>query len=230
MSHIYKSVLFYTLLPVCAAVVLLAGPGRSAENPSGPAANRADLPVRMVALFSSGVGYFEHSGTIQGSGTVELRFKSSQMNDVLKSLVLEDLDGGKIGTIGYPSQEPIKKTLKNFQVDITSNPSLAQLLNQLRGAPVVVTVNAEQIEGTILGLEERRKTLPGHEDQVIDGWKFNIKSGGLLRSVWLDEVQKVELRDPELQSELQKALSSLAEARNQDRKPVLISFQGEGNR
>jgi len=230
MSRRLKSVLFYALLFGCAIIAVSAYRCHGAETSSGAGTGRADLPVRMVALFSSGVGYFEHSGTVQGNSSVELRFKSSQINDILKSLVLEDLDGGKIGTIAYPSQEPIEKTLKNFQVDITSNPPLAELLNQLRGAPVLVTANAEQIEGTILGVEKRRKILPGHDNQEIDGWMFNVKSGAALRSVWLDDVQKVELRDPELQTELQKALSSLAEARNQDKKPVLISFQGEGNR
>jgi hypothetical protein len=184
----------------------------------------------MVVLFSSGVGYFEHSGTVQGNGSAELHFKSGQINDILKSLVLEDLDGGKIGAIAYPSQDPIEKTLKSFQVDITSNPSLGELLNQLRGAPVTVTVHAEQIEATVLGLEKRRKTLPGKDNQIMDEWMLNIISGAAVRSVPLDEVQKIELRDQELEAELQKALSSLAEARNQDRKPVLISFQGDRNR
>jgi hypothetical protein len=213
----------------CAIATLPADRVRAAATPQAET-GRAEMPVRMVVLFSSGVGYFEHGGTVQGNSSVELRFKSSQINDILKSLVLEDLDGGKIGTIAYPSQDPIEKTLKNFQVDITSNPSLAELLNQLRGAPVLVTVHAEQIEGTILGLEKRKKTLPGQNNQVIDEWMFNIMSGAAMRSVALDEVQKIELRDPDLQRDLQKALSALAEARNQDKKPVLISFQGEGNR
>jgi hypothetical protein len=184
----------------------------------------------MVALFSSGVGYFEHSGTVQGNSSVELRFKSSQMNDILKSLVLEDLDGGKIGTIDYPSRDPIEITLKDFQVDIASNPPFADLLNQLRGARVLVAIHGEQIEGVILGLEKRMKTLPGHDEQMMEGWMFNIMSGAVLRSLWLDEVQKIELRAPELQMELQKALSSLAEAGNQDKKPVFINFQGDGKR
>src|SRR5690348_2030111 len=78
---------------------------------------RQDVPVTAVALFSSGVGFFEHSGTVHGNGTTELRFRTSQMNDVLKSLVLEDLGGGHVTTITYPSQDPITKTLRSFQVD-----------------------------------------------------------------------------------------------------------------
>ena len=65
--------------------------------------------------------------TVKGEGTTELRFKTQQINDILKSLVLQDLDGGKVAAVTYPSQDPIAKTLKSFQVDITANPTLADL-------------------------------------------------------------------------------------------------------
>src|SRR2546421_10758931 len=83
-------------------------------------AQTADVPVRAVVLFSSGVGYFEHFGTVRGDGSTELRFKTEQVNDVLKSLLLQDLDGGTAGTVSYPSQEPLERTLKSFQVDVTA--------------------------------------------------------------------------------------------------------------
>jgi len=117
-----------------------------------------DVPVARVMLFSSGVGYFEHAGSVRGNGTTELRFKTSQINDILKSIILQDQDGGRVGTISYPSQDPLSKTLKSFQVDITQNPSLAQLLNQLRGARVTVQSQAEKLTGTILGVEITRRS------------------------------------------------------------------------
>src|SRR5256714_7019250 len=126
---------------------------------TAPAGKAADVPVKQVVLFSSGVGYFEHFGTVTGDGTTELRFKTQQINDILKSLVLQDIDGGKVGVVTYPSQDPISKTLKSFQVDITNNPPLADLLNQLRGAKISVSMTSgETFDGTILGVEKKRKT------------------------------------------------------------------------
>src|SRR3954453_15729614 len=95
-----------------------------------------DVPVRAVVLSSSGGGDFEPHGVVKGNAASELRFKSAQINDILKSLILQDLDGGRISTITYPSQDPVEKTLRSFQVTITTNPPLADLLNQLRGAKV----------------------------------------------------------------------------------------------
>src|SRR5947207_2283170 len=122
-------------------------------QPAKPQA--ADVPVKEVVLFSSGVGYFEHFGTVRDNGSTELNFKTAQINDILKSLVLQDVDGGKVSAVTYPSQDPVAKTLKSFQVDITSNPPLADLLNQLRGAGVTVSVINETRHGIVLGAEKR---------------------------------------------------------------------------
>jgi hypothetical protein len=110
-----------------------------------------------VVLYSSGVGYFEHAGKVVNDGRAELRFRTEQINDMLKSLVLQDLGGGTVGAVVYPSQNPLAKTLKSFQVDISANPSLGELLNQLRGAEVVVEGAGEEITGVIPGVGEGRK-------------------------------------------------------------------------
>src|SRR5690606_33099418 len=102
----------------------------------------AGVPVKRVVLFSSGVGYFEHFGTVTGQAMTELSFKTDQINDILKSLVLQDLDGGQVGVVTYPSKDPLEKTLKSFGVDLAGNPSMKDLLNQLRGARVTVVANA----------------------------------------------------------------------------------------
>src|SRR5947209_11423556 len=151
---------------------------RGAAPATQPADRQADVPVKQVVLFSSGVGYFEHFGSVNGTGDTELRFKTQQINDILKSLVLEDLDKGRVTTITYPSQDPVAKTLRSFQVDITSNPSLGELLNQLRGAKVKLQVGAETVEGTILGLEKKQKPVggiaPGTDKGVIEVWVLNL--------------------------------------------------------
>jgi len=188
-----------------------------------------EVPVRKVLLFSSGVGYFEHFGSVTGHSSTELRFKTAQINDVLKSLVLQDLDGGQVDSVVYPSQDPVAKTLSSFQVDLSGNPSLAELLQQLRGSNVRVTIHAEQIDGTILGLEKRQR-LVDENLKPVDMWVLNLIAGASVRAVPLDEVQRLELVDAQLQEELHKALQALAQARDQAKKPVLITFRGDGQR
>ena len=187
-----------------------------------------DIPVTAVTLYSSGVGYFEHSGTVDGAATAELRFKTGQINDVLKSLVLQDLDGGKIGTVVFPSQDPLEKTLGSFQVDLRGSPTLGQLLGQLRGAPVNVTWQTEKISGTILGVENRTKVLGDRQTVVVPVLSILTDAG--IRQVALDEVSGVALADAKLNGELARALAAVAGARDQDTKPVDLRFDGQGKR
>ena len=191
-------------------------------------AQKTDVPVQSVMLFSSGVGFFEHAGTVRGNSATELRFKTTQINDILKSLVLQDQDGGRVTAITYPSQDPVAKTLRSFQVDITSNPSLASLLNQLRGARVSVQSRAEHITGSVLGVETR--TVTNANNKTIETPVLNLLTGATIRAVELPSITSLSLEDPRLQDELTKALGALSQARDKDKKPVTISFNGVGER
>jgi hypothetical protein len=195
---------------------------------SRPAAGTTDVPVTKVVLFSSGVGYFEHGGTVRGNGSTNLQFRTSQINDILKSIVLQDQDGGRVGAITYPSQDPLAKTLKSFQVDIAGNPSLADLLNELRGARVTIQVQQTQHTGTILGVETRSKPVDKGEPATVS--VLNLLTGSTIRAIELPSISSLTLDDPQLQDELTKALSALVQARDQDKKPVTINFTGTGER
>ena len=51
------------------------------------------LPVKRVVLYKNGVGYFEHIGRLHDNQEVNIPFTSGQLNDVLKSLTVLDLNG-----------------------------------------------------------------------------------------------------------------------------------------
>ncbi|MDB4874488.1 MAG: hypothetical protein JWM41_934 [Gemmatimonadetes bacterium] len=205
-----------------AAAMPLAGQTTRAAN--------ADVPVTKVILFSSGVGYFEHAGTVHGNGATELRFKTAQINDILKSIMLQDQDGGRVGAISYPSQDPLAKTLRSFQVDITQNPTLAQLLTQLRGARVTIQTQTQTLTGTVLGVETRTKPAAPGEAASVSVSVLNLLTGASIRAVELPSISNLSLDDPQLQDELTKALAALVQARDQDKKPVTINFNGSGDR
>lgn len=214
------------LKPLVLSLALLPLARSSAQTAAGTA--NTTVPMRRVVLFSSGVAYYQHDGVVSGHAATELRFKADQINDVLKSLVLQDRDGGHVNAVTYPSQAPLARALKSFQVDITSNPSLAELLNQLRGAHVTVQTGQERLAGTILGVESRRKAASVGEPLVVP--TLDLLSGGTIRAVELPSVSGLSLDDPQLQDELTKALAALVQARDQDRKPVTVDFSGSGER
>ena len=204
--------------------LLIAGAIRTAAA-QGPQTN---VPVSTVMLFSSGVGYFEHAGTVRGDGSTELRFRTDQINDILKSLVVQDQSGGRVSGITYPSQDPLAKTLRSFQVDITGNPGLATLLNQLRGAQVTIQFQAERLTGTILGVETRVRSVG--QGETVQVAVLTLLTGATLRAIELQSITSLTLDDPQLQAELTRALAALTQARDQDKKAVTINFTGAGDR
>lgn len=195
-----------------------------------PAADPVELPVTRAVLFSSGVGYFEHSGSVEGDAAARLMFKTSQINDVLKSMVLTDQDGGTVNIVTYPSSEPLNRALGGFSVDISANPSLGDLLNQLRGAKVTAA-SPEPISGTILGVERHTKiALVGGQSVKVEEQVLNVVTETGIRPLPLANLQSIQLSDGKLQEELNKALMLLITSRDQDSKPVEIRFNGNGSR
>ena len=226
------------LVPALRAVVtfalLGAGVNLHAQTPRPSPQAAADVPVREVVLFSSGVGYFQHEGSVQGDAATQLRFKTGQINDILKSLVLQDLGGGRIGVVTYPSQDPLAKTLGSFQVDISDNPSLGDLLNKLRGARLAISFvgpnGPENFSATVLGVEKRQLPTGKDSGQTVEKEFLNLVTDRGIRSLELDKVDRFQLEDAGLQEELNRALAAVAGARDQDKKPVDIRFNGAGER
>ncbi len=193
---------------------------------SAPMQAQQKLPLKRVVLLTSGVGYYEHTGTVRGDATIELRFRSDQINDVLKSLLVQDLGGGTVSVVSLPTADPIEKTLKSFEVDLTGHPSLPKLLEQLRGEPVEVS-GARTLSGTIVGVEQRRRRV---DDQIIDQPYLSVLTDAGLQIVPIDDAHAFRLADPALDAELHKALETIAAGRDQQRKTVRIVFHGAGER
>ncbi|HEY1380516.1 MAG TPA: DUF4139 domain-containing protein, partial [Gemmataceae bacterium] len=117
--------------PAAVAAALALRPGPTGARPAAaPAADSPRLPVKRVVLFSSGVGYFQREGEVDGDARVDLTFPAGDVNDLIKSLTLQDLGGGLVSAVSYDSHDPVERTLKSFAVDLTGSPGQAQLLEQ----------------------------------------------------------------------------------------------------
>ncbi len=209
---------------VCLAVLFVVAMAVAARG-EGP--QKTTLPLKKGVLFSAGGGFFEHSGIVKDDATVEMKFNVDDINDLLKSMVVQDLDGGQVSTVTYGSKDPITKTLKSFSIDLTTNPTLAQLLGQIRGERVVLDAPNE-LSGIILGVETRKKKIG--DDEIVEIDVLNLLTDQGLRAVPLDSVGRIKLANEKLDAELRKALAVLASAHAADKKSVELSFLGKGTR
>lgn len=207
----FRPALVLSLVAACAAL---------ADEP------KADLEVTRVALFSSGVGYFEREATVTGNASAELNFRTQQINDIIKSLVIQDFGGGTVGVVSYASHDPLEKTLRSFGVDLTGKPTLAQLLEQLRGEPVELG-GGRTVSGTILGVE-KLKRISGEQTVEID--VLNLLTDAGLQQVPFSDIGGVKLLNADVNEELKKALAALARSHDAEKKSVVLRFDGQGQR
>src|SRR5947208_10460381 len=163
--------------PVAGALGVGAGVGANALFAAGDAKQdlkpAVSLPITRVVLFNSGVGYFSRSGEVEGDARVDLTFPESDVNDLLKSMVLEDFDKGRISAVSYDSREPIARTLSSFAVNLNGSPTFAGIVAQLRGerVEVVLTPGAAnqpgKLSGVIVGVESQ-KVAAGNGPATVD--------------------------------------------------------------
>ena len=220
-----KRFLHRIVIMVIASVAGAALTGTGA--PTGTDAAKTDLPLKQVVLFTSGVAYFERAAEISGTATAELAFKTDQINDLIKSLVLIDEGGGHIAAVTYESRDPVDRTLKSFSVDLTDNPNLGNLLNRLRGVNVRVKATSRDWTGMIIGVETRKRHV---DKDIFEENILNLMSDKNVRALSLDAIQEIEVLDPVIQADLDAALKVLAVSHDQGKKTVRLTFTGEKRR
>ncbi len=227
--------------PVAGAVAVGIGAGVGADKLVGAAPEAAkqdvkpavSLPITRVVLFNSGVGYFSRSGEVEGDARVDLSFQETDINDLLKSMVLEDFNGGRIAAVSYDSREPISRTLSSFAINLNGQPTFATIVTQMRGERVEVVLNpgaANQpgkLSGVIVGVEHQ-KVAAG--SATLDAEMLNMWCAEGLRSVKLSDVQQLKFSNPVIETEFRRALDVLALTHDSQKKAVSLHFAGDNKR
>jgi hypothetical protein len=201
--------------------------GAHADRGGPVEAARSKLPLTRVVLFNTGLGYFQREGTVEGDARVDLSIPAASINDMLKTLLIDN--GGKPAAISYDGAEPIDQSLRSFAVDLSTNPTLGQLLNQARGEKVEVALEgggglAAPVTGTIVGMEAE------FENQVREVHHLNVLCSDGVRRLPLARVQRVRFLNPAVEDEFRRALAVLAGGRSEQRRLVSLTLSGEGER
>jgi hypothetical protein len=187
------------------------------------------LPVRRVVLYKNGVGYFEHLGRVRGSQDVHIDFTSAQLNDVLKSLTVLDLNGGRITGVDYNSEAPLARRLGTLRLALSERPSVSEFLGALRGARVEVRgPTGSAVTGKLLSVERKTRNSANWTSETEE--ISLITDSGEVRTVDLNPATSVRIVDHDLQLEVGKYLGLIASAREQDVRRMTVSTAGTGDR
>ena len=211
-----KSPLLVLLLPLCLS---------SQDRPADASGN---LPIKRVVLYKNGVGYFEHLGRVRDNQDVTVSFTSGQLNDVLKSLTVLDLNGGRITGVAYGSAAPVERQLGDLRIPTDDKTSLAEFLGGLRGARLEVRNGSTAITGRLLSVE-RKTRISGGATLEIDYLSL-IGDNGELHTTEISPAFSVRLLDRGLAGKVERLLDLVASAREPDTRKMVISTAGSGER
>ncbi|HXJ13826.1 MAG TPA: carboxypeptidase regulatory-like domain-containing protein, partial [Candidatus Limnocylindrales bacterium] len=204
-------------------------PPPTAESHSPTSVTPSKLPVRRVVLYKNGIGFFEHLGSVHGSQDVHIDFTSSQLNDVLNSLTVLDLSGGRITGVDYNSEAPLARRLATLRLALGEKPTQAEFLSALRGARIEVRSGAAPaVTGKLLSIE--RKTRSSTTFTVETEEISLITDAGEVRSVDLNPTTSVRILDGDLKVEVGRYLGLIAASRDQDVRRMTLSTTGTGER
>src|SRR5213080_1082621 len=194
------------------------------------------LPIRRVILYSNGVAYIERRGTVTGHAEIDLSFKQSQVDDVLKSMVVLDLGQGRIGAVSYNSSAPPAARLADIPFSVapgTQNENqggLAGVLTQLQGAHVIVATANRTATGSVLTVEERKSQIDANKPPSITHALVIASENGELMSFDLADVRSVKLVDEGARRDVGEFANATASARRRDAKTIVVSSDGSGSR
>jgi hypothetical protein len=187
-----------------------------------PAATGA-LPLRRLALFSSGVGFFEHGGALSGPALIDLPFNVAVIDDVLKSLTINDPLSSD-PQVSYPSEQTLYRTLKSLSIDLSGTPGMAEILAGLRGVEIDVYA-PNLISGRIIGVEYRTFADADRTEPVL-----SLLTAQGIKTVALKDTGSFAFKDQRINADLNRALDLIMASRASDTRNLTLTLSGSATR
>ncbi|RAX39108.1 DUF4139 domain-containing protein [Rhizobium tropici] len=176
--------------------------------------------IRSITLSSGGLAQVSRSADVNSDGVIRIEVPLDQVDDILKSLVVNGFAGSVAG-ISLAGPQPLQETFKGLPFSLEALSSVPSLLTSLQGAKVSVTSGGKTVEGNILGIETRKadEKAPTYLLTVID-------QDGAVETLTLGEDASVRFEDPDLRAKIAKAATTIARGKNDRTRAVDIKVNG----
>ena len=226
----FYMMMILAMIPACTALFAQAAWEALPADTPVPQTEAAEvLPLRRLSLFSSGVGYFEHQGTVNGPAGITLPFPVEAVNDALKSLTISD-PASTSPQVSYPASDTLFRTLGSLKIDLSGNPGIPGILENLRGEELEV-FTPNPIRGRIVAVENSRMPpdlrtgLPAGTETYL-----SLASPQGIRVINLKDITSYAFTRAAINADLERALDLLMESRNNGSRNLTISLNGTGSR
>ncbi|MGV1757923.1 DUF4139 domain-containing protein [Rhizobium sp. A22-96] len=203
-----KQVTAILLLSVsCPAIVLAADNGA----------------IRSITLSSGGLAQVSRAADINSDGVIQIEVPLDQVDDILKSLVVNG-SAGSVAGMSLAGPQPLQETFKGLPFSLEALSSVPSLLTSMQGAKVAVTSGGKTVEGSILGIEARKA------DEKTSTYLLTvIDKDGAVETLALGQDASVRFDDPDTRAKLAKATAAIARGKNDRTRAIDIKVNGVKN-
>ncbi|WP_112607102.1 DUF4139 domain-containing protein [Rhizobium sp. WW22] len=176
--------------------------------------------IRSITLSSGGLAQVSRSANINGDGMIRIEVPLDQVDDILKSLVVNG-SAGSVAGMSLAGPQPLQETFKGLPFTPEALSSVPSLLTSMQGARVSVTSGGKTVEGNILGIETRKSG-----DKAAAYLLTVIDRDGAVETLALGEDASVRLEDAELRAKIAKAAAAIAHGKNDRTRTIDIKVNG----
>ncbi|MEE9545618.1 MAG: DUF4139 domain-containing protein [Rhodospirillales bacterium] len=208
-------------------ILLVLVAGSVVLTPANDVRGDETLRLKRVMLSTGGVGYFEHETTVDGDAELVIDVRLSQVNDVLKSIVIYD-GKGAAGTVSLPGRKPLEQIFGNLPFGREALESPVTLLNALKGEKVKA-LGQRQLIGQLIGVAPRTAKLPDGLGTTTR-YRVSLLTDSGIQEFMLDEAESVQFVDPALRAKVAGALAAISAHRARDRRRLNVEIKGSGKR
>ena len=210
----------FTLLLIVGFPVLSAGEGTSERI----SASGSELPVREVTLYTAGLAQIVHESSVEGDEVLVFPVEHQDLNDLLRSFRVEDLDGGTIESLNFDSDDPLSAVLADLRVNPSGSPPLFEFLKRTQGEEVTVETSDGEFTGRVFSLDQWLDEK-GYQRPAL-----NLMDSDGIRKVDVGNLKSLRFTDSVLQEELVNALEEISRSRIKESRTIRIRLRGSGKR
>ncbi len=157
------------------------------------------MQSNRATIYSNGIADFQRVYKVTGDSTkISIPVRQKHLGDVLASLTIS----GDVKIVSPPSYQPAN--LDDGNIAITTANALTQLAHQLAGAEIKVTFGEQDVQGKLVGLQDRQI---GTNGEPVNETSIVVSNNEGLSTIPINRVVNLRFLEESIQLEIDKALS-----------------------
>ena len=195
-------------------------------TPFAPSLAAAEPVLSRVTLSTGGVGQYLFTAQVDGASVLPLDVPLDQVDDVLKSLQVDD-PAGVPASVRLPGRQPLSESFRTLPFGPDAFASPEALLGALVGE--AVRVPSSGISGIVLAVTPFEAALPNNAG-TLTRHRLTLATPTGIETLVLEDTPALDLQSDTLRAQVAAALQAIAAQRVQDRRTLQVALGAGGPR